>query len=137
VGKSAEDLLPADPVLGEVDRFRQPAMLFVVTCLHAAKYLPTVRRAVPWYIWPLLAVASAVKALPVDFGVDEVLFTLAFALIAWRRPGLLRALYREAQAGKPSPCDSQRRASDRQARRPWIEPRRPVSQKTLAQDAQQ
>jgi hypothetical protein len=62
-------------------------MLFVVTCLHAAKYLPTVRRAVPWYIWPLLAVASAVKALPVDFGVDEVLFTLAFALIAWRLPG--------------------------------------------------
>jgi hypothetical protein len=40
----------------------------------------------------------------VDFGVDEVLFALAFALIAWRRPGLLRALYREAQAGKPAPC---------------------------------
>jgi hypothetical protein len=75
-------------------------MFFAVTCVHAARYLPTVRRAVPWYVWPLLAVASAVKALPVDFGVDEALFAVAFALIAWRRPGLLRALYHEAQAGK-------------------------------------
>lgn len=86
------------------------AMRFVLTCVHAAKYLPTVRRAVPWFIWPLLAVASAAKALPVDFGVDELLFTLAFVLIAWRRPGLLRALYREAQAGKPAPCRCPRHA---------------------------
>jgi hypothetical protein len=88
----------------DIVRAARQTMRFLVTCVHAAKYLPTVRRAVPWYIWPLLAVASAVKTLPVDFGVDEVLFTLAFALIAWRRPGLLRALYREAQAGKPAPC---------------------------------
>ena len=74
----------------------------MVTCIHAAKYLPTVRSAVPWYIWPLLAVASAVKAMPVDFGVDEVLF----ALIAWRRPDLLRALYREAQAGNRRRADA-------------------------------
>ncbi|HEY2079387.1 MAG TPA: hypothetical protein VGH53_23915 [Streptosporangiaceae bacterium] len=94
----------------DVVRAARHAMLFVVACVHAAKYLPTVRRAVPWYIWPLLAVASAVKALPVDFGVDEALFTLAFALIAWRRPGLLRALYREAQAGKPAPCRCPRHA---------------------------
>jgi hypothetical protein len=94
----------------DVVRAARHAMLFVVTCVHAAKYLPTVRRAVPRYIWPLLAVASAVKALPVDFGVDEMLFTLAFALIAWRRPGLLQALYREAQAGKPAPCRCPRHA---------------------------
>jgi hypothetical protein len=94
----------------DVVRAARHAMLFVVACVHAAKYLPTVRRAVPWYIWPLLAVDSAVKALPVDFGVDEMLFTLAFALIAWRRPGLLRALYREAQAGKPAPCRCPRHA---------------------------
>jgi hypothetical protein len=85
-------------------------MHFLVTFVHAAKYLPTVRRALPWYIWPLLAIASAVKALPVDFGVDEALFAAAFALIAWRRPGLLRALYREAQAGKPAPCRCARHA---------------------------
>ena len=86
------------------------AMRFAVTCVHAATYLPTVRRALPWYMWPLLAVASAAKAVPVDFGVDEALFALAFALIAWRRPGLLRALYREAQAGKPAPCQCPRHA---------------------------
>ena len=80
------------------------SMVFLVSCVQAAKYLPTVRRAVPWYIWPLLATALAVKALPVDFGVDEALFAAAFALIAWRRPGLLRALYREVQAGKPPRC---------------------------------
>jgi hypothetical protein len=88
----------------DIARAARQARLFAVTCIHAAKYLPTVRRAVPWYIWPLLAIATAVKAVPVDFGVDEALFALAFALIAWRRPGLLRALYREAQAGKPAPC---------------------------------
>ena len=88
----------------DVDRAARRAISFVAACVHAAKYLPTVRRALPWYIWPLIAVAVAVKALPVDFGVDEMLFTLAFAVIAWRRPGLLRALYREAQAGKPAPC---------------------------------
>lgn len=94
----------------DITRGARQAMLFVLTCARAAKYLPTVRRAVPWYIWPLLAVASAVKAVPVDFGVDELLFTLAFVLIAWRRPGLLRALYREAQAGKPVPCRCPRHA---------------------------
>jgi hypothetical protein len=88
----------------DIGRAARLAMLFLVTCVHAAKYLPTVRRAVPWYIWPLLAMASAVKALRVDFGADEALFAAAFVLIAWRRPGLLRALYREAQAGKPAPC---------------------------------
>ncbi len=94
----------------EIVRAARQATLFVMTCVHAAKYLPTVRRALPWYIWPLLAIASAVKALPVDFGIDEALFAAAFALIAWRRPGLLRALYREAQGGKPAPCQCPRHA---------------------------
>jgi len=92
-------------------------MLFLVTCVHAAGYLAAVRRAVPWYVWPLLAIASAVKALPVDFGVDEALFAAAFALIAWRRPGLLRALYREAQAGKPARCRCPRHARAQRAHR--------------------
>jgi len=88
----------------DIVRVVRLATVFSVTCVHAAKYLPTVRRALPWYVWPLLAIALAVKALPVDFGVDEALLAVAFALIAWRRPGLLRALYREARAGKPAPC---------------------------------
>jgi hypothetical protein len=77
---------------------------FAGNCLHAVKLLPTVRRAVPWYVWPLLALAAAVKCLPVDFGADETLFILAAVIIVWRRPGLLRALYREASAGRPEPC---------------------------------
>lgn len=77
---------------------------FARTCVHAARLLPAVRRAVPWYVWPVLAVAALVKCLPLDFGTDEALFALAFALIWWRRPGLLNALYREAQSGKPAPC---------------------------------
>ena len=76
--------------------------------MHAAKLLPTVRRAVPWYVWPVLALASAVKCLPLDFGTDEALFVLAFLLILRARPGLLEALYHEAQAGKPAPCQCAR-----------------------------
>lgn len=83
---------------------RRRAVTFARTCVRAAKYLPTVRRAVPWYVWPVLGLASAVKCMPLDFGADETLFAIAFALIAWRRPGLLKALYREAQAGKPARC---------------------------------
>ena len=101
----------------DIVHLARKGVLFVVTCVHAARYLPTVRGALPWYLWPLLAVASAAKAMPVDFGVDEVLFALAFGLIAWRRPGLLRALYREAQAGKPAPCRCPRHA--------WLEHEHP------------
>ena len=78
---------------------------WVTTCIRAAKYLPTVRRAVPAYVWPILAVATAIKVMPViDFEIDEVLYVVAALLIAWRRPGLLKALYRETQAGKPARC---------------------------------
>ena len=96
-----------EPASGSEER--TPALVvrgwrFARTCVHAAKLLPTVRRAVPWYCWPILGLAAAVKCLPLDFGTDEALFAIAFALIAWRRPGLLKALYREAQAGKPATC---------------------------------
>lgn len=76
------------------------AWRFVKTCVRAAKYLRTVRRAVPWYAWPILAIGTAIKMLPVDFEIDEALYLLAALLIAWRRPRLLKALYREAQAGR-------------------------------------
>ena len=74
------------------------------TCVRAVKLLPTVRRAVPAYVWPVLGLAAAVKCLPLDMGADETLFAVAALLILWRRPGLLEALYREAQAGKPVRC---------------------------------
>ena len=84
------------------------AWRFMRTCTRAAKYLPAVRRAVPWYVWPILGLAALIKCMPFDGGTDEALFALAFALIAWRRPGLLKALYREAQAGKPARCACER-----------------------------
>lgn len=81
------------------------AWQFVMTCVRAAKYLPTVRRAVPPYVWPILAVATAIKVAPIiDFEIDEALYAVAAVLIAWRRPRLLKALYREAQAGRPPSC---------------------------------
>ena len=80
------------------------ALRFARTCVHAAKLLPTVRRAIPWYVQALCVLAALVKCLPLDMGADEALFTIAALLIAWRRPGLLKALYREAQAGKPAAC---------------------------------
>jgi hypothetical protein len=95
---------------GQSRHYVRRAWRFVRTCTHAAKLLPTVRRAIPWYVWPILAVAAVVKCFPLDFGTDEALFAVAFALIAWRRPGLLKALYREAQAGKPAPCGCRRHA---------------------------
>jgi len=84
------------------------AWCFTRTCVHAAKLLPTVRRAIPAYVWPILGLAMLAKCMPLDMGTDEALFALAFALIAWRRPGLLKALYREAQAGKPARCACER-----------------------------
>jgi len=81
------------------------AVRFARTCVRAAKLLPSVHQAVPRYVWPILALAAVVKCMPLDFGADETLFAVAFALIAWKRPGLLKALYREAQAGKPVRCE--------------------------------
>ncbi len=69
----------------------------IMTLMHAAKLLPTVKQAIPRYVWPILILAMLVKVLPVDFGIDEALLIIAVALIAWRRPGLLKALYREAE----------------------------------------
>jgi hypothetical protein len=80
------------------------------TCVHAAKLLPTVWRALPVWVLPLVGLAAAVKCLPVDFGADETLFAAAFVLILWARPGLLEALYREAQAGRPARCQCPRHA---------------------------
>jgi hypothetical protein len=87
------------------------AVRFTRTCVRAAKLLTTVHQAVPRYVWPILGLAALVKCLPLDFGADETLFAIAFALIAWRRPGLLKALYREAQEGKPARCQCERHAS--------------------------
>jgi hypothetical protein len=72
--------------------------------MHAAKHLPTVRRALPWYTLPIVVLAALIKCLPLDFGLDETLFSIAFVLVLWRRPGLLEALYHEAASGKPAPC---------------------------------
>ena len=80
------------------------AARFLRACVHAAKLLPTVRRAIPWYCQAIIVIAALVKCLPLDMGADEALFTLAALLIAWRRPGLLKALYREASSGKPARC---------------------------------
>ena len=112
---ASSDGFPLLPVLGMEPGEHQPGMAvrawrFTRTCTRAAKLLPTVRQAVPWYVWPILGLAAAVKCLPVDFGADETLFAIAFALIAWKRPGLLKALYREAQAGKPVRCGCARHA---------------------------
>lgn len=82
---------------------------------RAAKLLLTVRAAVPRYVWPILAVAALVKCWPLDMGLDEALFTLAFALIAWQRPGLVTALWREAEAGKPPRCQCDRPKCARKA----------------------
>ena len=86
------------------------------TCVHAAKLLPTVRHALPWYVWPIVVLAALVKCLPLDFGADETLFAIAFALVLWKRPGLLEALYHEAQAGKPASCQCARHARKAGAR---------------------
>lgn len=87
------------------------AVRFTRTCVRAAKLLTTVHQAVPRYVWPVLGLAALVKCLPLDMGMDEALFAIAFALIAWRRPGLLKALYREAQSGKPVRCSCERHES--------------------------
>ena len=90
------------------------------TCVHAAKMLPTVRKALPWYTWPILGLAAIVKCFPLDMGTDEALFCVALLLVLWRRPGLLEALYREASSGKPAWCQCEpcsARWARRQARR--------------------
>ena len=89
---------------------RQHPITTARTCVHAAKLLPTVRKALPWYVLPIVVLAAAVKMLPLDFGTDEALFAIAFALVLWRRPGLLEALYREAQSGRPAKCQCARHA---------------------------
>ncbi len=89
------------------------AWQFTRTCTHAAKLLPTVRHAVPWFVWPVLVLAAIVKCIPLDMGTDEALFVLAALLIAWRRPGLLKALFREAQVGRPVPCSCSRHGGPR------------------------
>ena len=89
---------------------RQHPLTTARTCVHAAKLLPTVRKALPWYVLPIVILATLVKCLPLDFGADETLFAIAFALVLWKRPGLLDALYREAQSGKPARCQCSRHA---------------------------
>jgi hypothetical protein len=74
------------------------------TATRAAKLLPTVRHAIPRWIWPILGLAALVKCLPLDFGADETLFAVALVLIAITRPGLIPALWAEASAGKPAFC---------------------------------
>ena len=85
------------------------------TTFHAAKMLPAVWRALPWYVLPIVALAALVKCLPFDGGADETLFAGAFVLVLWRRPGLLEALYHEAASGKPAPCQCDRAQCQRRA----------------------
>ena len=105
---------------GRLARFARTAAHHPITtgrtCVHAAKMLPTVRHALPWYVWPVLGLAAAVKCLPLDFGLDETLFAIAFALVLWQRPGLLEALYHEAASGKPARCQCARHTRKAAAR---------------------
>jgi hypothetical protein len=87
------------------------------TCAYAGKFLLTIWRALPWYVLPVLALAAVIKfCVWPDMGLDETLCAVAVAIIANRRPGLIKALYREAQNGKPAPCTCEPCAG-KQARR--------------------
>ena len=64
---------------------------------RTARYLWTVRAAIPWPVRVILAVAMALKCLPVDFLADETLTVVAAVILQRTRPGLLKACVRAAQ----------------------------------------
>ena len=68
--------------------------------VKAAKYLYTVRAALPRYLRWLVAVTIAVKIvtapLPVDGGVDELLIVVTAALLWIRHRALVRVCWRAA-----------------------------------------
>ena len=70
---------------------------FVMTAGRTCRYLWAVRAAIPWPVKVMLAVAMAIKCLPLDFGVDETLTALAVLILNKVRPGLMKACYRAAQ----------------------------------------
>jgi hypothetical protein len=64
---------------------------------RTARYLWTVRAAIPWPVRVLLGVAMVIKCLPFDGGVDEALTVAAAVILNRLRPGLLKACFRAAQ----------------------------------------
>lgn len=64
---------------------------------RTARYLWTVRAAIPWPVRVILGVAMALKCLPVDFLADETLTVVAAVILQRTRPGLLKACVRAAQ----------------------------------------
>lgn len=70
---------------------------WVAVAGRTARYLWTVRAAIPWPVRVILAVAMAIKCLPFDFGVDETLTVVAAVILQRTRPGLLKACVRAAQ----------------------------------------
>jgi hypothetical protein len=70
---------------------------WAVTAGHTARYLWAVRAAIPWPVKVILAVAMALKCLPLDFLADETLTVIAAVILNRTRPGLLKACLRAAQ----------------------------------------
>jgi len=64
---------------------------------RTARYLWTVRAAIPWPVRVLLGAAMVIKCLPLDFGADEALTVVAAVILQRTRPGLLKACVRAAQ----------------------------------------
>jgi hypothetical protein len=64
---------------------------------RTARFLWTVRSAIPWPVRVILAVAMVIKCAPLDFGIDEVLTAVAVLVLNRTRPGLMKACWRAAQ----------------------------------------
>jgi len=64
---------------------------------RTARYLWAVRAAIPWPVKVILAVAMALKCMPLDFLADETLTLIAAVILNRTRPGLLKACFRAAQ----------------------------------------
>jgi hypothetical protein len=69
----------------------------VITAGRACRYLWTVRAAIPWPVKVILAVAMALKMMPLDFMADETLTAVAVLVLNRMRPGLVRCCWRAAQ----------------------------------------
>lgn len=64
---------------------------------RTARFLWTVRAAIPWPVRVILGLAMIIKCLPLDFGADETLTVIAAVILHKTRPGLMRACVRAAQ----------------------------------------
>lgn len=68
--------------------------------IRVARALARDRRLPRWLRW-LIGIGLAAKALPVDFGVDEVALGLAAAVLATRYRAVVRAVVAEQRVGAP------------------------------------